>query len=111
MSQIAAHFDREAANYPTHTGTEYIQSRKWDLVDNHAPHTGLVADIGSANGRHTLEIAKRRLAVVAVDPSRQMLAGLSQLADTRDLDGIVLPCAAALPGLPFAHATFDLIYC
>lgn len=111
MSQIAAHFDREAADYPTHIGLDYIQARKWALIDTHSPDTGLVADIGAANGRHTLEIAKRPLAVVAIDPSQEMLAGLSRRADTHDLTAIILPCAAALPALPFTGAAFDLIYC
>ena len=111
MSQIAAHFDREAADYPTHIGTDYIQARKWALIDAHAPDTGLVADIGAATGRHTLAIAKRPLAIVAIDPSQQMLAQLTRLADTRDLAGTILPCAAALPTLPMTGATFDLVYC
>ena len=110
MRDIAAHFDREAAEYPTHIGADYIQTRKWTLIDTHAPETGIVADIGSANGRHALEIA-RRLDVVAVDPSEQMLARLVQRADARDLDGTVLPCAAALPRLPLTETSFDLIYC
>lgn len=111
MSQIAAHFDREAAEYPTHIGTDYIQARKWALVDAHAPGTGRVADIGAATGRHALALAARPLDIVAIDPSQQMLAQLCRLADTRDQDGTILPCAAALPALPMTGATFDLIYC
>lgn len=111
MSQIAAHFDREAEGYPTSIGTDYIQARKWALIDAHAPDAGRVADVGAANGRHTLEIAKRPLAIVAVDPSQKMLARLSRLAETQDLDGTILPCAAALPALPMTGPAFDLIYC
>lgn len=111
MRDLAAHFDREAADYPTHTGTDYIQARKWALIDAHAPGTGRVADIGAATGRHTLALAERPLDIVAIDPSQQMLAQLCRLADTRDQDGTILPCAAALPALPMTEATFDLIYC
>lgn len=111
MSQLTAHFDREAADYPVHIGADYIQARKWALIDAHAPDSGLVADIGSATGRHALEVARRDLAVVAVDPSRQMLAELARHADSRDLKGTIRPCAAALPSLPFASARFDLAYC
>ncbi|MBT4905915.1 MAG: class I SAM-dependent methyltransferase [Rhodospirillaceae bacterium] len=111
MSQITAHFDREAADYPTDIGTDYIQARKWALIDAHAPVTGRVADIGAANGRHTLAIAERPLDIVAIDPSQQMLARLTRLADARNQVGTILPCAAALPTLPMTGATFDLIYC
>ena len=36
MKDLADHFDREAASYPTHIGTDYIQRRKWALVEAHA---------------------------------------------------------------------------
>lgn len=110
MRDIAAHFDHEAAEYPTHIGTDYIQSRKWALIDTHAPDTGIAADIGAASGRHALEIA-RRLSVVTIDPSQQMLTRLVQRATAHDLGAAILPCAAALPRLPLARSSFDLVYC
>ncbi len=111
MSHIAAHFDREATNYPIDIGTDYTQARKWALIDAHAPDAGRVADIGAANGRHALQIAKRPLAVIAIDPSQKMLARLNRAADAQDLVGSILPCAAALPSLPMQGPTFDMIYC
>ena len=108
MRDIAAHFDREAAEYPTHIGADYIQTRKWTLIDTHAPETGIVADIGSANGRHALEIA-RRLDVVAVDPSEQMLARLVQRADARDLDGYLhVDACGAIRGLAMVFNPLDV---
>ena len=111
MRDLTAHFDREAAAYPTDIGTDHIQTRKWALIEAHAPPAGRVADIGSANGRHTLALARRRLDVIAIDPSAEMLSQLRHNAQTRKLEGEVRTCAAALPHLPLARASFDLVYC
>lgn len=111
MSDLVEHFDREAAEYPTHLGADYIQTRKWALVAAHAPVGGIAADIGAATGRHAVELATPALDVVAIDPSAQMLGQLVQHARSRRTEATILPCAAALPDLPFANASFDLVYC
>ncbi len=111
MKDLADHFDREAASYPTHIGTDYIQRRKWALVEAHARKRGIVADVGAATGRHALELARQPLTVVAVDPSERMLHELARQSRTRDVLGTVHACAAALPDLPFSKNSFDLIYC
>lgn len=111
MTRLAAHFDREAADYPTQLGEDFVQNRKWALVENAAPDRGIAADIGSASGRHAVKLAGRNVHVVAIDPSREMLAQLRQRGETAGLTARILPCAAALPTLPFAPKSFDLVYC
>lgn len=107
MRDVAAHFDHEAAAYPTDVGEDYTQARKWALIEAHLPRGGMVVDIGAANGRHARKVVRHAGTVVAVDPSRRMLG---QIAVAAGDDG-PLPCAAALPVLPFAPGTFDLVYC
>ena len=111
MSDLARHFDAEAAQYPTHIGSGHTQNRKWELIDLHAPTDGRAADIGAASGRHAVKLAARATHVVAVDPSEKMLGKLVGHARKNELAGIVQPCAAALPDLPFSNDSFDLVYC
>lgn len=111
MTRLAAHFDREAADYPTDLGEDFVQNRKWALVESAAPARGVAADIGSASGRHAVKLANRDVDVVAIDPSREMLIQLRQRGEDADLTTHILPCAAALPTLPFAPKSFDLVYC
>ncbi|MDE0779354.1 MAG: class I SAM-dependent methyltransferase [Alphaproteobacteria bacterium] len=111
MKHITAHFDSEAYRYPTEIGEDHVQDRKWALIKTHAPKAGIVADIGSASGRHSLKLAARELSVVAIDPSQKMLATLVRGVENTDLNGRILPCASALPHLPFTQARFDLVYC
>jgi len=111
MKQVAAHFDREASDYPTEIGEDHVQDRKWALISAFAPESGLAADIGSASGRHTLRLAARSLSVVAADPSQHMLATLVAGGTSAGSRGRILPCASALPRLPLQQGRFDLVYC
>ena len=111
MNDLIGHFDREADSYPVSFGTDFIQARKWALIEAHAPVQGLAADIGAASGRHALELAVRRVTVVAVDPSAAMLERLRHQGQARGLENTPVPCVAALPELPFTDASFNLIYC
>jgi SAM-dependent methyltransferase len=111
VKHISAHFDREASDYPTEIGDDHVQDRKWALIEAYAPNVGCAADIGSASGRHALKLAARELSVIAIDPSQKMLTALVAGSANARMTGQILPCASALPLLPFKRGRFDLVYC
>jgi len=111
MTNRHSYFDREAEGYPLEVGSTYTQARKWQLVEDNLPKKGLVMDVGSASGRHALKITSEQITVVAIDPSYEMTRKLMQKTQGQIISESVLPCAAALPHLPFAQGSFDTIYC
>ncbi|MBT06619.1 MAG: hypothetical protein CMM32_06860 [Rhodospirillaceae bacterium] len=105
------YFDGEAESYPLEVGSTYTQARKWQLVKENLPKKGLVMDVGSASGRHALKITSNQITVLAIDPSYEMTRKLMQKTQGQMIRESVIPCAAALPHLPFTQRAFDTIYC
>lgn len=105
------HFNQEAAHYPEEIGEAYAQAMKWELVARHSTPGMLAVDVGAANGRHAIPLAKSGITVLALDLSIDMLAKLRQRAQSDELSGNLFAVAAALPDLPLRASSFDLIYC
>ena len=111
MSIISKLFDQQAKVYPADIGEDYVQNRKWKLVEKHRTTNGNAIDVGAATGRHTLNLGAESVDVVAVDPSWKMIVELTNSTKTLNREKSILPCVAGLPDLPFPSRSFDLVYC
>jgi ubiquinone/menaquinone biosynthesis C-methylase UbiE len=67
-------------------------------------------DVGAGTGRLALKLARRGVAVTAIDPSAEMLAVAEQNARREGL-AIDFRLGSLDEGLPFAPAAFDLVTC
>lgn len=67
-------------------------------------------DVGTGTGRHALKLARRGIAVTAIDESQEMLAVARQTAQQEGLT-IDFRQASLEDGLPFASETFDFLIC
>ncbi len=101
-----SHFDRIAnvydASLPSHVARHYLRKRSAYLI---ALRTGPDAlDVGCGTGSLAARMADHGYRVVGLDPSEGMLEILTSRA----------PGVRAVPGsgaeLPFAQASFDLVY-
>jgi 2-polyprenyl-3-methyl-5-hydroxy-6-metoxy-1,4-benzoquinol methylase len=72
------------------------------------PATAL--DVGAGTGRLALKLARRGVAVAAIDQSAEMLAVAEQSARREGL-AIDIRTGSLEEGLPFAAAQFDLVTC
>lgn len=73
-TEWAAFFDDEAVRYDEHGFTQATPFEVDFLVDRLALRPGLtVLDVGCGTGRHSVELARRGLAVTGLDVSRGML--------------------------------------
>ena len=67
-------------------------------------------DVGTGTGRHALKLARRGIAVTAIDQSLEMLAVAQNTARTEGLP-IDFRLASLDQGLPFAQGKFDFLVC
>jgi PPM family protein phosphatase len=67
-------------------------------------------DVGAGTGRHALKLARRGIAVTAVDQSPEMLAVARQAAFSEGL-AINFQLASIDNGLSFVSGTFDFLIC
>jgi ubiquinone/menaquinone biosynthesis C-methylase UbiE len=67
-------------------------------------------DVGTGTGRYALKLARRGVAVSAVDQSAEMLA-VAQQADRAEGLSIDLRLASVEGGLPFKAERYDLVVC
>jgi len=67
-------------------------------------------DVGTGTGRHALKLARRGIAVAAIDQSPEMLAVAKQVAQTEGLT-IDFRLASLGDDLPFASGQFDFLIC
>lgn len=78
------------------------------LLDTLAVTTAL--DVGTGTGRHALKLARRGIAVTAIDQSPEMLAVARQAASSEGLT-IDFQLASIDEQLPFEAGQFDLLIC
>ena len=67
-------------------------------------------DVGAGTGRYALKLARRGIAVTAIDQSPEMLA-IAQDAARREGLPINFHSAALEQGLPYEEGTFDFLIC
>ena len=94
-------------------------SEKNSLIVVEEPHVdALVAplpitvalDVGAGTGRHTLKLARRGIAVTAIDQSREMLAVAQRAAQAEGVT-VDFRLASINDDLPFASGRFDFVIC
>jgi SAM-dependent methyltransferase len=118
---LETEFRREEVNARegyAHWAVSYDQERN-PLIAVEEPHVGAILadldvasalDVATGTGRHALALARRGIAVTAVDPSPEMLAVAQRSADRERL--AIDFCRRSLDGrLPFSGGQFDLAIC
>lgn len=107
------HFNERAAGYETEIGTEYPQALKWRLIEKYSGAGQTIVDIGGANGRHAVDLARHGRKVTCVDLSPGMLEQM-RLRD----EFLILPeeqrptpVVSKAQCLPIASNSADMAYC
>jgi len=80
-----------------------------DTIISSLPITNAL-DVGAGTGRHALKLARRGIAVTAIDQSQEMLAVARQIAQQEGLP-ITFRQASLEDGLPFEPEQFDFLIC
>ena len=107
------HFDLRASSYETEIGQEYPQTLKWHLIKKYSKLGDRVVDVGGANGRHAVDLAKLGCDVTCVDLSPNMLLQMCQRDEFWAIPESQRPrpIVSRAQRLPIASNSVDMSYC
>ena len=90
VDDIAAYYDESAAGEHERLQRHQLEhDLTWRYLDKYLPLRGSVLEIGAGTGRYTVDLARRGLAITAVDFSREMIAANRRNVSAAGLDNRV----------------------
>lgn len=113
ISTEQEHFNERAAGYETEIGPEYPQALKWHLIEKYSEPSQTVIDVGGANGRHAVDLARLGRKVTCADLSPGMLRQMCSREEFLAIPEFErpTPLVAAAQSLPIKDNSADMAYC
>jgi ubiquinone/menaquinone biosynthesis C-methylase UbiE len=102
-------YDRWAATYDSENPLIAVEEPYVDTLLARLPITSAL-DVGTGTGRYALKLARRGIAVTAIDQSPEMLAVAKQVAQAEGLT-VDFQLVSLDHDLPFESGQFDFLIC
>lgn len=111
--RVISYYSKSAESYDKEYDTPYFKllydKITWHYIEPYLPETGIILDAGGGTGKWTIPIAKRGLAVVLYDISKEMLDVAKRKVKERQLEDLVTFVEGDICEMVFPENHFDFV--